>query len=306
MGTRLVNKMVLVGAAALIVAGCGNGNDGQVGEAGALTFATPAELYEWMAGEAVDLNLTDVVTKRDDAGEITAVTMGKESRDILMRTLHGDSGYFMMAGKRVDLSTPSPSTGAEVSSPDGLTQVQSALSDSSRNCGNGLCVAGSSHNDHYTIFGVGYHAVGSNTSAPISTTYNAFGTTTCTGCGTRIGCTCTTTNWCNPGDALTPTHIEGQTVVGAKCTHSLGWVSAGSTFFKTIDGVNVSIGTAYSPFNSYVNAASVELTAFGSKLIWGDYPEAGINGVCGSHAASSNGSVVTAPTTVAGATSGCF
>lgn len=306
MGSRFVRSAVLVCATVSLYAGCAG--DDRSSEEDALTFETPAALYGWLAGTASDLGLTDVHVDRNAAGEITSVSMSRDSRDVLMRSLHGEAGYFVLAGHRVDSFAPNATT-RTAPDVDGVTEVRSALSDSSSYCAGSFCVSGSSYNTHITLFGVGYHDVGSSTSASpssaIFTQYTAFSQTTCSTICNR-GCTCTTTNYCNPGDALVAAHIQGQAVIPATCYHSYGYVGVGSTFYKTISGTPTAVGTIFAR-NTTVNAAGAELTAFGSGLIWGDYPEASINGVCGSHSAGSNGSSIIAPTTAAGSVnSGCF
>jgi len=305
MRSRFISGAVLVGVMASMSGGCAG--DDPSPEQEALTFETPAALYGWLAGTASDLGLPDVRVARDAAGEITSVTMPKASRDALMRSLNGDAGYFVLAGHRIDSFAPNaPSHTAPAA--DGVAEVQSALSDSSSNCAGNVCVYGSSYNTHITLFGVGYHDVGSDTSvspsSAIFTQYTAFSKTTCSTVCNR-GCVCTTTNYCNAGDALVDAHISGRSVVPATCYHSYGSVGVGATFFKTINGTPTAVGTVFAS-NTIVPGAEAELTAFGSGLIWGDYPEASINGVCGTHSAVSNGSSVYAPGTSAGSTSGCF
>jgi len=311
MGSSSMTTIGMVGAVVLILGGCGTeSDDDQARAAQPLAFATPAALYSWAADTASDLKLTGVSVTRDATGEISSITLAPESREPLMRALHGDAGYFTVAGQRVDLLTSPAAQQPAAPSQDGVTQVTSALSSSSSDCSPGWCATGSSHNDHYTLFGVGYHSVGASTAVtPASAIYTSYaalanGYRPCATYECRT-CVCVTGYHCNAGDQLVPYHISGRMAVPDTCFHSYGFVAGTATFFSVVNGQAVSAGQIFGR-NEYLNSAGGELTAFGSKLIWGDYPEAGISGVCGAHFASGNGGSAMPPTTAAGNTSYCF
>lgn len=299
--------LVVAWAVPLMAMGCG-GQPGDAGETQALSFSTPAELYEWMGEEAGRENLGDVVARRDATGAIVSVTMSPGSRDRLMEALQGEVGYFTLKGERVDLSralTAATFKPAKPVSDAEFTEVTSALSSSASACSGSFCASGSSYNDHYTLFGIGYHDVGTSTAAKaantIYSTYAPSGGTVCGPC--RTSCTCVTNYTCNPGDTLIPGNSASRLPTPPECRHSYGRVAVQGAYFKNVSGTPVTVGSIFDN-QTASQFAGVELTAFGSALYWGDYPEAGISGICGFHYATGNGGSVSL-STGAGSYSGC-
>lgn len=236
----------------------------------ALEFQTRAELYDWLAAQADELQLNDVDVKRNASGEIESVLLQGKSRDLLLAKLLGETGHFKLEGHEIALEPNGSDSGSGdiASSQQALT---SGIPSSQTACSGSFCLTGRSWNDHYSLFGLGYHDVGGSASASgIVTSYSALIAPSTT-CNTRIGCG-PTNYYCQGDDRLVVTTVrvsysDSQTI--ATCYHSVGYASVFNTYFSNMNNCGsghcqdqpVAVLTGSSTATN--SGASQSLTAFG-------------------------------------------
>jgi hypothetical protein len=314
-GWVLLAGFGLLGCTGSVAEG-GAANGEQVSEAdGALSFESRAELHEWLANQASELGLTDVVVHRDAAGEVDSLVMQGESQQALFSSLLGDKGYFELAGQRIAIEPTHASpellrgpelaaspTAAAVAEVPITTRATSGIPSSQTQCAGAFCVTGHSWNDHYTIGSFGYHSVGGDVSAPgIVTTYQAINRAPNT-CNTRIGCSAPI--WtCNSGDTLSIVQTRtgwGTGVETETCLHTVGFAAVTNTFFSNTSNcgsghcqnVPTPVATYSAGSSGYANA-SQSLWAIGYFVIScnnGFGPaECYVDGVCSSQFAMGPG-----------------
>jgi hypothetical protein len=284
----------------------------------ALSFESPSAAYGWIAEEAGREQLSDVHVTRDTAGQVVRVTMGSDSRDRILAALRGDAGYFKVGNQQVTLPTAhaaqTAASGKDAQGDVGLrtSALTSGLPSSGTWCSGAFCLSGSSTNTHITLFGFGYHDVSGDTGGTITTQYIATTHTTpgCVNSICRTNCVCTTYT-CNPGDALATVAATRETPQMEVCTHSMGSLSVGATFFSNTNdcGSGVCQNTPVAVFSGtastqWSNGVGIEFTAFGTVEACqpnGFGPaECLLNGVCSSHDGSSQGGGVLGKRTAAG------
>jgi hypothetical protein len=276
---------IVLGSLSLM--GCGGGVDGvpEARESSApLEFRTRAELYDWLVAQAALLGIPDITVKRNASSEIESVVLPGDSRDVLIAKLHGSAGFFKVEGHDITLPSSPTQPQAETTTkapapaapgPENVSSTSAALTsgipDNKTVCSGAFCLYGSSWNQHYSLFGLGYHDVGGSAgSNGIATTYTAL-VRPDLGCGTRIGCSAPQ-YYCQGQDHLdvqsVRTSYYGGTTI-ATCYHSIGFDGVTNTYFSNVDNCGsghcqnqptaVRVGMAISP-NWY---ASDDLWAIG-------------------------------------------
>jgi len=324
--------MLLAACGSLWVLGCGAEPQG-AGHANAdnvaqapddLYFATDAEAFEWIARTAEERQLGTVTVKRDEAGKALGVPIDRKATNAdpavgndLMKALGAPQAILHIGDKAIRMIPEESATGAPSS--NGVGTETSALSSqppssASRCAPNGYCTSNDSYSHNYWV----YRSIGSSTSQTsggITYSYEYYGplvntSTTTDEYGNPY--TIYSAPYCNYPDAEV---VQADQLIACQRTITNGYSSMGITniYYSKLGAPQPNPFPILTESTSATNVTSIDLGKWavgifviGCNGAFGP-AECNIDGVCGVHFASANGSSISV-TTSTGAVdpSSCF
>lgn len=298
---------------ALSIFACADGaaDESRMGVASdTLAFTSADDALAWLATKSPDYPGSHIL--KNEAGIVRSITFDDlASRDALLnefkrfRTIRVAGTDFP-----TETTTFTAESGAAMDTEIRTSALTSGVPSSREVCSGAFCITGVSINDHYSIFGVGYHHVGGSTGIASGGTKSfycptpVFGNLTCFAPYQKVldpdyVSACDTGG--NPGYACV--YNNGTEHVGVAVTYFTNVTNCGS-------GACVSTPTAIRTDQAIAtneNVVGTSLTALGYFVLPcanGNGPaECDINGVCSSHSANAN--TFSAQTTTAAGSYDC-